>query len=89
MDSPHRGSLKLDIASAYLLTASRIGAWLVVSSYVYHGMFTGALSTLALVRSTLGLLSYVGLGLAPAMVHYLTYAARNTPVRRFSAYISE
>jgi O-antigen/teichoic acid export membrane protein len=60
-----------DVASAYLLAGCRVGSWVVVSAVVYRCMGPDAFAMLALVRATVGLLSYTSLGLAPAMVHML------------------
>ncbi len=68
------GTLRRDIASAYLVTAARIGAWAVVSALVYRRLGADAFAMLALIRSTVGLLAYTSLGLAPAMVRALAEA---------------
>lgn len=71
--------MRRDIASAYLVTASRLGSWLVVSAIVYRYMGLEAFALLALIRATIGLLNYTSLGLAPAMIKLLAEAAAPSP----------
>jgi O-antigen/teichoic acid export membrane protein len=71
-DSP--STMRRDISTAYLVTAARIGAWLLVSALVYRRLGAAAFALLTLVRSTVGLLSYTSLGLAPAMIAKLAQA---------------
>jgi O-antigen/teichoic acid export membrane protein len=66
--------MRRDIASAYLAIAARIGGMLVVSAVVYRKLGFEAFAIFNLIRSTVGLLNYVGLGLAPAMVRMLAEA---------------
>ena len=75
------GSIRLDVASAYLLTAARVGAWALVSALVYRRLGQVAFGVLALIRATAGLLSYTSLGLAPAMVRFLAEADKPQTVR--------
>jgi O-antigen/teichoic acid export membrane protein len=63
--------MRRDIASAYLLTGTRLLSWLIVLALVYRRMGEGAFATLTLVRATVGLLNYASLGIAPAMIHLL------------------
>ena len=73
-DPSLRGSTELaevrDIASAYLASAIRIGSWVVVSALVYRYLGAAEFGILALIRGTVGILNYVTLGLAPALIHY-------------------
>ena len=73
---PARGTMRRDIATAYLVTAARIGGWLVISATVYRRLGRPAFALLTLVRSTVGLLGNTSLGLAPAMISELAKVAR-------------
>src|SRR3954469_22668125 len=64
-------TMRRDISSAYLLTASRIFGWIIVSALVYRRMGSDAFALLVLVRSTVGLLANTSIGLAPAMISQL------------------
>jgi O-antigen/teichoic acid export membrane protein len=64
-------SIRRDIASAYVVTAARVGAWVVVSAIIYRQFGPVALGVITLVRATIGILSYTSLGLGPAMVRQL------------------
>jgi O-antigen/teichoic acid export membrane protein len=66
--------MRRDIASAYLAIGARIGGMLVVSAVVFRKIGFESFSVFNLVRSTVGLLTYTGLGLAPAMVRMLAEA---------------
>jgi O-antigen/teichoic acid export membrane protein len=66
--------MRRDVASAYLAIGARIGGMLVVSAVVYRRLGMETFSAFNLVRSTVGLLTYTGLGLAPAMVRMLAEA---------------
>jgi len=68
---PRTNSIKLDLASAYLASAVKIGIWAAVSAIVFWYSFEAGLGILSLVRSTIGILNYTTLGLGPAMVHLL------------------
>src|SRR5687767_5925834 len=74
------GSIRLDVATAYVVTAARVGAWALVSALVYRRLGAAAFAVLALVRATAGLLAYTSLGLAPAMVRFLAEADKPQPV---------
>jgi O-antigen/teichoic acid export membrane protein len=63
-----------DVASAYLAVGARIGGLFAVSAVVYRTLGLEAFAVFNLIRSTVGLLNYTGLGLAPAMVHMLAEA---------------
>jgi O-antigen/teichoic acid export membrane protein len=61
-------TLQRDIFSAYLVTGSRVLAWVVVAAVVYR-VEKSAFAVLALVQSTAGVLEYTALGLGPAIIH--------------------
>ena len=69
-------AIRRDIASAYLAAAARVVSWVIVSAFVYRRGGPGAFALLTLVRSTLGLLNYATVGLAPAMIHFLPKRSR-------------
>lgn len=79
MPSLSRGSISYDLASAYLVTGARVGTWALLSALVFRRLGPEPFAMLALVRSTVGLLTYTSVGLAPAMVHALAEAARAKP----------
>jgi O-antigen/teichoic acid export membrane protein len=72
-----------DIASAYIASISRIGSWVIVSALVYRYVGAAEFAMLALVRGTIGLLNYVSLGLAPALIHQAA-RLRSEPVPSIS-----
>jgi O-antigen/teichoic acid export membrane protein len=74
-----RSSLRLDIASAYAVTAARIVSWVIVSAVVFRRLGAESLGLLTLVRATIGVLAYTSLGLGPAMVKMLADAERAQP----------
>src|SRR3954470_24531244 len=76
---PAASSMRRDIASAYLAIGARVGGMLLVSAVVYRKLGFEAFSVFNLIRSTVGLLNYVGLGLAPAMVRMLAEAFGQPP----------
>lgn len=71
--------MRRDIASAYLAVAARLGGQLVVSAAVYRTLGLVDFAVLNLIRSTVGLLQYTGLGLAPAMVRLLAASSHPQP----------
>ena len=71
---PPAGSMRRDVLAAYLAVGARIGGLAVVSAVVYRRLGLEAFAAFNLVRSTVGLLNYTGLGLAPAMVRMLAEA---------------
>jgi O-antigen/teichoic acid export membrane protein len=75
MPAPAAPSLRRDVVSAYAVVAARLMAWVAVSAAVYRQLGLQAFALLALVRSTVGVLSYTSLGLAPAMVRMLAEAS--------------
>ena len=68
--APRDPTFRRDIASAYLASVSRIGSWVIVSALVYRYLGPIEFGLLALVRGTIGILNYVTIGLAPALMHY-------------------
>jgi len=74
--APRDTTFRRDIASAYLASASRIGSWVVVSALVYRSLGADEFGVLALIRGTLGVLNYVTVGLAPALIHRAAAADR-------------
>ena len=64
-------TLRRDLVSAYVASATRIASWAAVSAIVYRELGEYAFGLLALIRGTIGLLSYTMLGLSPAMIHLL------------------
>jgi O-antigen/teichoic acid export membrane protein len=62
-------SLRRDLFGAYLATGAKVGSWALVSAIVFRIGGAEQFAVLALVRGTIGLLNYISLGLAPALVH--------------------
>jgi O-antigen/teichoic acid export membrane protein len=79
--------MRRDIASAYLSVGARIGGLLLVSAAVYRSLGLEAFAIFNLIRSTVGLLNYTGLGLAPAMVRML--AAASAPRAALPVHVDE
>ena len=75
MSSP-APSMRRDVASAYAAVAARIGGLLLVSAAIYRGAGAEEFAVFNLIRATVGLLNYTGLGLGPAMVRMLAAAHR-------------
>lgn len=69
--SPRGSTTRRDILSAYVASFARIASWAAVSALVYRRLGATPFAILALVRSTLGILNYTSLGLAPALIHHL------------------
>ncbi len=76
--------LRRDILSAYIVTASRIGSWVILSALIMRWVGPEAFALLALVRATLGVLNYAAVGLSPALIHALAQALsrRDNPSAR-------
>ena len=72
--------MRRDVISAYVLTFARIASWVVVSAVVYRHLGAAAFATVALVRSTVGILSYASLGIGPAIIRLLSVAEKASPV---------
>ncbi|MDB5302840.1 MAG: polysaccharide biosynthesis protein [Phycisphaerales bacterium] len=60
--------MRRDIAAAYVAAAARIGAWALMSAFVYRVGGPGQFAVLALVRGTIGILNYTTVGLTPALI---------------------
>lgn len=71
-------TMRRDLISAYAASAVRFGSILAISAMIYRFAGAGAFAMFALVRGTIGLLNYISLGLAPALVHK---AAQAEPTR--------
>ena len=72
--SERKRLLGRDVASAYLLTFSRVAAWATISAIVYRHAEVGEFVLFVLLRSTVTLFSYTSLGLAPAMIRWFAMA---------------
>jgi len=70
-------SLRRDIASAYLVTAARVLAWIVVMATVFRVAGKQAFALLAIVQSTVGILEYAAIGLSPAIIRLTAEAIRD------------
>jgi O-antigen/teichoic acid export membrane protein len=68
--------LRRDIVSAYLVTAARVFAWIVVTGSVVRVAGRGAFAILALVQTTVGILEYAAIGLSPAIIRMSAEAIR-------------
>jgi O-antigen/teichoic acid export membrane protein len=69
-----------DLASSYAASVARVASWLIVSALVFRRGGADDLALLMLLRGTVGLLSYAGLGLAPSLVHLLARPLPAIPV---------
>ena len=76
MQSPP--SLRRDIASAYLVTAARVAAWIIVTAAVFRVAGKTAFALLAIVQSTVGILEYAAIGLSPAIIRLTAEALRDS-----------
>lgn len=70
-------TVRREIASAYLASAARVLAWAGVSAILFRSNETH-FAAFALVRATLGLLNYLSLGLAPALIRQLARTMAQT-----------
>jgi len=68
--------IRREIIAAYVASASRVLSWVFVTAVVYRRLGADLFAILALVRTTIGLLNYTTLGLAPAMVRMLSLEKR-------------
>lgn len=68
-------TMRRDIVSAYVAVGAKIAAWAIVSAIVFQAG-DAQFALLTLVRSTLGLLTYVVLGIGPAIVRMVSEASR-------------
>jgi O-antigen/teichoic acid export membrane protein len=93
-------SIRLDVASAYVASAARIGVWIAISGLVYRFIGREAFALLALVRGSVGLLGYVAAGIGPATITLLAgvrkqegiplaTALADRPVRRILSYYGQ
>ena len=71
--------MRRDVASAYLASGIKVLAWAWISRITFIDGDASQFAILALVRSTIGLLNYTTLGLAPAMIHSLARATADSP----------
>jgi O-antigen/teichoic acid export membrane protein len=82
-------TLRRDLLSAYLASGSRVLSWVVVTAIVYRRLGATNFAMLALVRTTIGLLNYTSIGLAPAMIRLMAIEKRditaNQPSEVFSS----
>jgi O-antigen/teichoic acid export membrane protein len=74
---PKASSLRRDIVSAYLVTAARVLAWIVVVAAVIRVAGQLAFAFLAVVQSTVGILEYAAIGLSPAIIRLTAEAMRD------------
>lgn len=65
---------RADLLSAYFVTASRIGAWAVVSALVVRMGGAGGFGEVSLGRSVVTMLMYVSLGVSPVLLRRLVEA---------------
>jgi O-antigen/teichoic acid export membrane protein len=75
-DPTPSSSIRRDVVSAYAATAAKIGSWVIVSGLVFRQLSEASFAMLALVRGTIGILTYTTLGLSPAMIRMLAEARR-------------
>jgi O-antigen/teichoic acid export membrane protein len=73
---PPAATMRRDLISAYLASATRFGSSVIVSALVFRFVGAAEFAMLALVRGTIGLLNYTSLGLAPALIHRAADAAQ-------------
>jgi O-antigen/teichoic acid export membrane protein len=80
-------AIRREILAAYFASASRVLSWVIVTAVVYRRLGPDLFAILALVRTTIGLLNYTTLGLAPAMVRMLSLEKRDaeTPSEVYSS----
>lgn len=72
--------LLLELLSSYGAAGTRVLCWAVVSGLLYRFAGRDAFATFALIRATLGILNYITLGLAPALLFQLPRSADPAPV---------
>jgi O-antigen/teichoic acid export membrane protein len=71
------GSLRRDIVSAYVVTAMRMAAWIVVTATIFRVAGKPAFALLGLVQSTVGILEYAAIGLSPAIIRLTAEALQH------------
>lgn len=69
-DQASGGSMRRDVAAAYLASATRLFSSVIISALVFRFVGVAEFAMLALVRGTIGLLNYTSLGLSPALIHH-------------------
>jgi O-antigen/teichoic acid export membrane protein len=80
ISQPQSESLRSDLVAAYAAAGARVLAWAAVSRLVFGGgAHVAEFALLALIRSTVGLLNYSGLGIAPALIHFIAKARNGNP----------
>lgn len=72
--------LLLDLLTSQGSALTRFLSWAIVSGLLYRFAGRDAFATFALIRATLGILNYVTLGLAPALLHRLPRSQDPAPV---------
>lgn len=70
---------RTELLSSYVLTASRVGAWAVVSAILARRAGMDAFAEISVLRGVVTLLSYVGMALGPVMLYRLTRAGDVVP----------
>lgn len=87
MYTPAASTMRRDIISAYAASGARVVAWAIVSAILYRRGGAHALGLFALIRATMGLLSYTSLGLAPAIIRFMAKSETTAvPIRRDDAH---
>lgn len=69
-------TMRKDLASAYLASATRFAGSVIISALVFRFVGIAEFAMFALVRGTIGLLNYTSLGLAPALIRHGAQAER-------------
>ncbi|CAN5700066.1 hypothetical protein BH09PLA1_BH09PLA1_35580 [soil metagenome] len=80
MEDATPSTMRRDIVSAYVAIGAKVAAWAIVSAVVFTRGGDEQFALLTLVRSTLGLLAFVVLGIGPAMVRLVSEASEVTTV---------
>src|SRR5437764_1146102 len=78
-------TMRRDMIAAYIAAGTRIAAWAVVSAIVYRLAGAGEFGTLALIRGTIGILTYTAVGLAPTLIRLFAEARHRSMVADGSA----
>jgi O-antigen/teichoic acid export membrane protein len=77
-----RGHFLLDVVTSYLASAAKVGSWAVITGLLLRYAGEAQLAVFALVRATLGVLNYAGVGMAPALVRMLSTASPLAELRK-------
>jgi O-antigen/teichoic acid export membrane protein len=86
-DVPSAGSAArrfgLDLFWAYAAAGAKVLSWVIVTALVFRRLGAFEFAMLALARATVGLLTYAGVGLTPALIHRMSKASAEAapPVR--------